>query len=82
MNFYAEKEHIETEILTVLKNIDHLMHMLNGVGMADYLKVDSSWVYKRVCENKIPYVKLGKYNRFRKSAIDRWLELGMVKSVD
>jgi hypothetical protein len=38
-------------------------------GLAQYLKVDASWVYKQVSLNTIPYFKNGKYTRFRKSTI-------------
>lgn len=43
-------------------------------GLADYLKVDPSWVYKQVSFKAIPHFKNGKYTRFRKSAIDKWID--------
>lgn len=43
-------------------------------GLAEYLGVDVSWVYKSVSNRNIPYLKIGKYVRFRKKAIDKWLE--------
>jgi excisionase family DNA binding protein len=43
-------------------------------GLADYLKVGKQWVYEKVHRNDIPHFKMGKYPRFRKSDIDRWLD--------
>ena len=41
--------------------------------LAKYLKVDTSWVYKQVSLRNIPHFKLGKYPRFKKLEIDRWI---------
>ena len=43
-------------------------------GLSGYLKVDESWVYDAVKLQKIPFYKVGKYLRFRKRAVDTWLE--------
>lgn len=43
-------------------------------GLADYLKVDPSWIYKQVQYGSLPHIKLGKYLRFSKAAIDKHLE--------
>lgn len=51
----------QTEVLT----IDEL---------AAYLKIPKSTLYKLVREHKIPAQKVGRHWRFRKIAIDRWLE--------
>ena len=50
-------------------------------GLARYLSVETSWVYKQVSLREIPYFKTGKYTRFRKKDIDRWIESQMVKPV-
>ncbi len=42
--------------------------------LAEYLKVSKSTLYKLVQEGRIPGQKVGKHWRFRKDAIDRWLE--------
>jgi excisionase family DNA binding protein len=47
--------------------------ILDVQGVADYLKMSKQWVYDRVHNNKIPFYKVGKYPRFRKSKIDEWL---------
>lgn len=43
-------------------------------GLAHYLKVTKSWVYERTHLNEIPYYKVGKFPRFKKSDIDQWLK--------
>jgi len=42
--------------------------------LAEYLQVSKQWVYEKVHCNEIPYYKVGKYPRFRKSKIDKWLK--------
>lgn len=42
--------------------------------LATYLKVSKSTLYKLAQERRIPGQKVGKHWRFRKAAIDRWLE--------
>ncbi len=51
-------------------NHDELMDVQ---GLADYLKVKRQWVYEKTHLNIIPYYKVGKYPRYRKSKIDEWL---------
>lgn len=55
--------------------------MKNSVGdvltieeLSVYLKIPKSTLYKLVREGKIPSQKIGRHWRFRKQAIDRWLE--------
>lgn len=54
--------------------------ILDVEGLAGYLKVDPSWIYKQVQLKAIPYIKTGKYIRFRKSAIDKYLERNTVRA--
>ncbi len=42
--------------------------------LAEYLKISKSTLYKLAQEGRIPGQKVGKHWRFRKDAIDRWLE--------
>lgn len=42
--------------------------------LAEYLKIPKSTLYKLVREGSVPCQKVGKHWRFRKDAIDRWLE--------
>ena len=50
-------------------------------GLAKYLIVSNQWVYDRVIAKGIPYFKVGRYNRFKKSLIDKWIEAQSVPSV-
>jgi len=43
-------------------------------SLAEYLKVDITWVYKAVSLRTLPYFKSGKYTRFRKRDIDKWMD--------
>ncbi len=51
-------------------NHDELMDVQ---GLADYLKVKKQWIYEKTHMGIIPYYKVGKYPRYRKSKIDEWL---------
>lgn len=42
--------------------------------LATYLKIPKSTLYKLVREGRIPSQKIGRQWRFRKGAIDHWLE--------
>jgi len=42
--------------------------------LAVYLKIPKSTLYKLVREGRIPSQKIGRHWRFRKGAIDLWLE--------
>ena len=48
--------------------------IFNLKELSEYLNVPESWVYRQTCDHNIPYYKLGRYNRFKKSEIDKWLE--------
>lgn len=53
---------------------DTLDNVLTIEELAIYLKISKSTLYKLVREGKIPSQKVGRHWRFRKKAIDRWLE--------
>ncbi len=42
-------------------------------SLAAFLKVDASWIYQQVHNRKIPFYKVGKYTRFKRSEIEAWL---------
>jgi excisionase family DNA binding protein len=48
--------------------------------LAAYLQVAKSTLYKLAQEGKVPGQKVGKHWRFKKEAIDRWLEDGPTES--
>jgi excisionase family DNA binding protein len=42
--------------------------------LAAYLKIPKSTLYKLVRDGKIPSQKVGRHWRFRKAAVDQWLD--------
>lgn len=42
--------------------------------LAAYLRIPRSTLYKLAQEGKVPGQKVGRHWRFRREAIDRWLE--------
>ncbi len=42
--------------------------------VATLLKLPKSWIYERTRRKLIPHVKLGKYLRFPRAALGRWLQ--------
>jgi excisionase family DNA binding protein len=48
--------------------------ILDVEELAFYLKLKKSLVYERIHLGEIPYYKIGKFPRFRKKDIDKWLE--------
>jgi excisionase family DNA binding protein len=53
---------------------ESLDNVLTIEELAIYLKISKSTLYKLVREGKIPAQKVGRHWRFRRQAIDRWLE--------
>jgi excisionase family DNA binding protein len=49
--------------------------------LSKYLNVPLTWVNKKVSFNEIPYFKAGKYPRFKKSAIDKWIDTQTVRAI-
>ena len=50
-------------------------------GLAEYLKVKDTWIYNKVGLKTIPYFKCGKYLRFKKSNIDKWIDSKTIQAV-
>lgn len=48
--------------------------MLTIDELSAYLKIAKSTLYKLSQEGRVPGQKVGRHWRFRKNAIDRWLE--------
>ena len=49
-------------------------NLLTVETLAAYLSVSKQWVYERITLNEIPFFKIGKFPRFKKTEIDSWLE--------
>lgn len=64
---------IQPELQKVQKNDADTLFDIKG--LAGYLKVKQSWIYKRTSLNEIPFIKLANRQvRFRKKEVDKWLE--------
>lgn len=50
--------------------------------LAEYIKMSKSFIYKRVCYNTIPFVKLGNRTVFVKEQIDQWVINGGQMNVE
>lgn len=48
--------------------------LLTASEVADLLGVPVSWVYEQSRQGRIPTVTLGRYRRYRRCAIDAWIE--------
>jgi len=48
--------------------------LMDVKGLARYLKVKESWVYEKIHSRQIPFQKAGRFPRFRKKNIDKWLD--------
>jgi excisionase family DNA binding protein len=47
--------------------------LLTVEEVAERLGMTRGWVWAQVRADRIPHVRLGRYRRFRKEAIDEWL---------
>ncbi len=47
--------------------------LLNAKQAADLLGVPASWLLAQARRDKVPYVKLGKYVRFDRADLERWI---------
>lgn len=48
--------------------------LLTAAEVAELLGVPVSWVYEQSRRGRIPTVTLGRYRRYRREAIERWVE--------
>jgi excisionase family DNA binding protein len=48
--------------------------LMTAAEVADLLGVPASWVYEQSRRGQIPTVTLGRYRRYRRQAIEAWLE--------
>jgi excisionase family DNA binding protein len=63
--------------------------LLTAEELAERLRVNTEWVWAQARAGRIPHVRLGRYRRFRESAIEAWLtelessgaEMGSTRSV-
>lgn len=47
--------------------------LLTANEVADLLRVTRAWVYAETRARRIPHVRLGRYVRYRRSAVEAWV---------
>jgi excisionase family DNA binding protein len=50
------------------------VRLLSAEDVAEILGVTTSWVYAQSRAGQIPTVRLGRYYRYRRDAVQRWIE--------
>ncbi len=53
--------------------MEHLEELLTPEQLGERLKVGQPWIYRQTRERKIPFMKAGRYLRFRWSEVEAWL---------
>jgi excisionase family DNA binding protein len=51
----------------------HSDPLLTADEVADLLRVTRAWVYSETRARRIPHVRLGRYVRYRRSAVEAWV---------
>ena len=51
-----------------------ITNLLSVENVASILAVKRRFVYRLVAQGRIPFVRVGRYIRFRPEAIDSWME--------
>lgn len=60
--------------MSELKTIEIVCGLMNIGQLSEYLSIPTSTIYGFTMRGKIPHFHIGKLLRFRKAAIDEWLE--------
>jgi excisionase family DNA binding protein len=91
MNFEFEAKDIELIAKRVAEVLQPLLlsirprenedHLFDVKGLSQYLQVNPSWIYKQVSLKAIPYFKSGKYVKFRKATIDKWIDTKTIRPI-
>ncbi len=50
-------------------------------SLSKYLGVSKQWIYERIHLKEIPYIKVGKFPRFKRSDINLWLDQHKIPAV-
>ena len=50
--------------------------------LSDYLKIPKSCLYQKVMRREIPFYRIGRLLRFKRSDIDQWLDAHRVETFD
>ncbi len=52
----------------------HGDQLLTADDVADLMRVTRAWVYAQTRRNALPHLRLGRYVRYRRSAIEAWMQ--------
>lgn len=66
-------DHLEPIIKKGLKSKGSGEPLFDVKVLATYLEVTPDWIYKKTADRSIPYIKVGRFIKFKKSEIDAWL---------
>jgi excisionase family DNA binding protein len=47
--------------------------LLTAADVADLLAIKESWVREATRDGRLPHLRLGRYRRYRREDIERWL---------
>lgn len=47
--------------------------LLTAGEVADLMRVTQAWIYAQTRQDAIPHLRLGRYVRYRRSAIKQWM---------
>lgn len=53
--------------------MNHDDKLLTAAEVADLMRVTRGWVYAETRRNAIPHLRLGRYVRYRRAAIEAWM---------
>lgn len=53
---------------------DRAETLLTADEVAELLRVTRGWVYAETRARRIPHVRLGRYVRYRRSAVEAWVD--------
>jgi excisionase family DNA binding protein len=48
--------------------------LLDAADVAEMLRVPTTWVYAEARAGRLPHVRVGRYRRFRRQAIEQWID--------
>lgn len=60
--------------MTELKTVEVIGGLLTPQQAANYLGIKLSTIYSMCMRRQIPFIKIGKLNRFRIQDLNRWIE--------
>lgn len=60
--------------MTELKTVEVIGGLLTPQQAADFLGIKLSTIYQMCMRRQIPFCKIGRLNRFRRSDLDKWIE--------